>query len=122
MKLEGFGYSVQDMARMICFYRDVLGFGIKEQENPDNASFTKDGTLFLMEGRRNLEIMTQHRFETALGMENYAAVDAAYQHVIIGGGVSVLKPTTEPWGRRMCYIEDPEGNLPEIGAFNPGDA
>jgi extradiol dioxygenase family protein len=34
------------------------------------------------------------------------------------GAVSVLKPTTEPWGQRTCYIADPEGNLIEIGSFH----
>ena len=30
MRLDGFGLLVEDMARMIRFYRDVLGFEIKE--------------------------------------------------------------------------------------------
>ena len=29
MKLDGFGLFVDDMAKMICFYRNVLGFEIK---------------------------------------------------------------------------------------------
>jgi catechol 2,3-dioxygenase-like lactoylglutathione lyase family enzyme len=31
MRLDGFGLFVKDMAKMIRFYRDVLGFEIKEQ-------------------------------------------------------------------------------------------
>lgn len=30
MRPDGFGLLVEDMAGMIRFYRDVLGFGIKE--------------------------------------------------------------------------------------------
>ena len=30
MRLDGFGLLVEDMAKMIRFYRDVLGFEIKE--------------------------------------------------------------------------------------------
>ena len=30
MRLDGFGLFVEDMAKMIRFYRDVLGFEIKE--------------------------------------------------------------------------------------------
>ena len=41
-----------------------------------------------------------------------------YREVIAKGAVSVLEPTTEPWGQRTCYISDPEGNLIEIGSFN----
>ena len=31
MRLDGFGLLVEDMAKMIRFYRDVLGFEIKER-------------------------------------------------------------------------------------------
>lgn len=33
MRLDGFGLFVEDMAKMIRFYRDVLGFEIKESED-----------------------------------------------------------------------------------------
>ena len=39
MKLDGFGILVEDMAVMIRFYRDVLGFEIKEDENALNYFF-----------------------------------------------------------------------------------
>jgi catechol 2,3-dioxygenase-like lactoylglutathione lyase family enzyme len=32
MKLDGLGLLVNDMAKMIRFYRDVLGFEIKERK------------------------------------------------------------------------------------------
>ena len=34
MRLDGFGLFVEDMAKMIRFYRDVLGFEIKEAIYP----------------------------------------------------------------------------------------
>ena len=37
MKLDGFGLLVKDIATMIRFYRDVLGFEIKESENAVNV-------------------------------------------------------------------------------------
>ena len=36
MRLDGFGLFVEDMAKMIRFYRDVLGFEIKESEDTSN--------------------------------------------------------------------------------------
>ncbi|MDE6798397.1 MAG: VOC family protein, partial [Ruminococcus sp.] len=45
MKLDGFGLFVNDMAEIIRFYRDVLGFEIKEDENTSNVYLVKDGTL-----------------------------------------------------------------------------
>ena len=48
MRLDGFGLLVNDMAGMIRFYRDVLGFEIKEAEDANNVYLVKDGTLFLL--------------------------------------------------------------------------
>ena len=55
MRLDGFGLLVEDMAVMIRFYRDVLGFGIKEAEDSSNVYLVKDGTLFLLYGRKDFE-------------------------------------------------------------------
>ncbi|MBQ7014278.1 MAG: VOC family protein [Oscillospiraceae bacterium] len=128
MKLDGFGLMVNDMAAMIRFYRDVLGFEIKEGEDTSNVYLVKDGTLFLLYGRQDFEKMTSRRyeyikglnghFEIALYVDTFEEVDAAYADVIAKGAVSVLPPETEPWGQRTCYIADPEGNLIEIGSFN----
>lgn len=38
MKPDGFGLFVDDMAEMIRFYRDVLGFEIKEAEDAGNVT------------------------------------------------------------------------------------
>lgn len=112
---------------MVRFYRDVLGFGIRENEDASNVYLEKDGTLFLLYRRTDFEQMTSRRFsyadgvnghyEIALGVENYAAVDAAFREVVAKGATPVLEPTTEPWGQRTCYVADPEGNLIEIGSF-----
>ena len=55
MRLDGFGIFVKDMGTMIRFYRDVLGFGIKENEESENVFLEKDGTLFLLYGRGNAQ-------------------------------------------------------------------
>jgi lactoylglutathione lyase len=127
MKLEGFGIFVKDMPVMVRFYRDVLGFNIQEDENTTNVFLEKDGTLFLLYRRSDFEKMVNHNFdyvkkfnghsEIALSVENYAAVDKIYTEVLEKGAVSILEPTTEPWGQRTCFIADPEGNLIEIGSF-----
>ena len=46
------------MGAMIRFYRDVPGFGIREEEGAPNVYPAKDGTLFLLYGRRDFEKMT----------------------------------------------------------------
>lgn len=127
MQLEGFGLFVKDMGKMIAFYRDVLGFEIKEGSDTNNVYLIKDGVLFLLYGRHDFEEMTKSKFEytkkvnghfeIALKVDNYSQVDKVYGEVINKGAVSVMAPTTEPWGQRTCYVADPEGNLIEIGSF-----
>ncbi|MBQ8414742.1 MAG: VOC family protein [Clostridia bacterium] len=128
MRLDGFGLFVEDMAKMICFYRDVLGFEIKEDEDTSNVYLIKDETLFLLYGRKDFEKMTSRKYEyvkglnghteIALYVDSFEEVDAEYEKAISKGAVSVLEPVTEPWGQRTCYIADPEGNLIEIASFN----
>ena len=128
MRLDGFGLLVNDMAVMIRFYRDVLGFEIKEAEDTENVYLVKDGTLFLLYGRKDFEKMTHRRyeyvkglnghFEIALYVDTFAEVDEAYLRAVENGATAVMAPTTEPWGQRTCYIADPEGNLIEIGSWD----
>ena len=127
MRLDGFGIMVDDMSVMVRFYRDVLGFEIKEEENTSNVFLEKDGTLFLLYRKSDFEEMTGRNFsyvkglnghyEIALSVSDYAAVDTAFEAVVKLGAQAVLSPTTEAWGQRTCYIADPEGNLIEIGSF-----
>ena len=127
MRLDGFGLFVDDMGKMIRFYRDVLGFEIQEAEDTSNVYLVKDGTLFLLYGRKDFENMTSRKYEyvkglnghseIALYVDTFDEVDAAFRDVVSKGATPVLEPATEPWGQRTCYIADPEGNLIEIGSF-----
>ncbi|MDD2981376.1 MAG: VOC family protein [Hespellia sp.] len=127
MRLDGFGIMVDNMPEMVRFYRDVLGFEIKEDENTSNVFLEKDGTLFLLYRKSDFEKMTGRNFsyakginghyEIALSVSNYDAVDRAFEAIVKRGAQAVMLPTTEPWGQRTCYIADPEGNLIEIGSF-----
>ena len=128
MRLDGFGLFVRDMGRMIRFYRDVLGFEIREDEDTSNVYLIKDGTLFLLYGRDDFERMTHRLYEyikglnghseLALYVDTFQEVDEQFRRVVALGATPVLEPETEPWGQRTCYIADPEGNLIEIGSFN----
>ena len=128
MRLDGFGLFVEDMAKMIRFYRDVLGFEIKEAEDTSNVYLVKDGTLFLLYGRNDFEKMTDRRydyikgfnghFEMALYVDTFEEVDKAFSKAVENGAAPVLEPELEPWGQRTCYIADPEGNLIEIGSWS----
>ena len=108
MRLDGFGLFVDDMAKMICFYRDVLGFEIREGKDFEKMTSRKYDYIKGINGHS----------EIALYVDGFEEVDAEYEKAISKGAISVLEPETEPWGQRTCYIADPEGNLIEIGSFN----
>ena len=119
---------VNDMPTMVTFYRDVLGFEIKEDVDTQNVYLIKDGTLFMLYRRSDFEKMTSRsyqyvkgingHFELALYVDSFDDVDKSFDEVIAKGAREILRPTTEPWGQRTCYVADPEGNLIEIGSFD----
>ena len=78
MKLDGFGIFVKDMAQMIRFYRDVLGFEIKESESAGNVYLIKDGTLFMLYGRNNFEGMTNRKYEYIKGLNGHGEIALYY--------------------------------------------
>ncbi len=127
MKLDGVGIMVDDMAVMIRFYRDVLGFEIKEKEDTYNVYLEKDGTLFLLFRKSDFEKLTDRtysycagvngHYEIALSVDNYDQVDKTFSEVVAAGAKSIMEPRTMFWGQRTSYIADPEGNLIEIGSF-----
>ncbi len=100
MKLDGFGLFVDDMAKMIRFYRDVHGFEITEDEDTLNVYLVKDGTLFMLYERKNFEKMTSRKyeyvkglnahFEIALYVDTFEEVDEQYAKAIEKGAQSVL--------------------------------
>ena len=107
MRLDGFGLFVRDMGRMIRFYRDVLGFEIREDEDTSNVYLIKDGTLFLLYGRDDFERMTHRRYEyikglnghseLALYVDTFQEVDEQFRRVVALGATPGLEPVTEPW-------------------------
>jgi len=128
VRLDGLGLFVKNMATMIKFYRDVLGFEIEEELDSENVYLVKDGTLFLLYGRKDFETLTNRKYEfltgicahseIALYVDTFQEVDIAYEHAISNGATSLLEPTLEPWGQRTCFFADPEGNIIEIGSWN----
>ncbi len=70
IRLDGFGLLVNDMPKMIRFYRDVLGFEIKESEQTSNVYLVKYGTLFLLYGRKDFEKSERRKNENGIHSNN----------------------------------------------------
>ena len=129
MKLGAIGLYVNDMKTMVKFYKDVMGLNISW----DGGGFTAiemEGQIhhFILCSRKGYEktIPDIYRWKKAINgnmelcfdVPTYSDVDKEFERVTKAGATPIYSPTTEPFGMRVCYIADPEGNLIEICSGN----
>lgn len=129
--IDMIGIFVKDMASMVCFYRDVLGYECDWEEGP-YAEFKHDGVRFSFYERDKLAQLLSKpvtfpsglngTFEIAVDLPHFEDVDPEYERVIGSGATPVQPPRNEPWGMRSSMVADPEGNLIEIGSWNKGNS
>lgn len=130
-KLKAVGLFVEDMAKMVAFYRDVVGFPLEWDGADPSVIVEMEGLRFLLFGRADFEALTGQNymypagqggtFELALDVDTPHEVDREYERMVGLGAIPVIAPKTYPWGLRSCYVADPEGNLIEIATWkSPG--
>jgi len=129
-RLDMIGIFVNDLPRMVAFYRDVLGFEIAWDGKGPYAEFKHEGIRFSMYERAQLpDLLGQTpsypsglngTFELAMDLPTSADVDREYDRIVKAGARSIYAPRDEPWGMRSSMIADPEGNIIEVGSWNRG--
>ena len=102
---------VRDVEKCASFYRDKLGFKLNHKDD-ESAFLAIGGKGGLVLGL--VSIKEIHRTYYAVFVED---VDREYEELKKKGVHFVKPPTTQPWGQRIAYFEDPEGNLWEISHF-----
>ena len=109
-----------DLPRALGFYRDLLGmevgFAYPPEGEPGFVSLTLGDCELALADVRGQETGTHglavrprggQRFEVCLRVDDVDAAVAEWR----GAGVPVLvEPTDQPWGERLAYVQDPEGN------------
>jgi lactoylglutathione lyase len=120
------GLLVEDMAAMVAFYRDVLGFEAEWDGGPFASFVVQDGGLFMYDRRLFSEALGQpyvppkrynETMEVCLTVPSPADVDREYERLTALGVQSLTgEPVTQPWGQRNFFIADPEGNYVEIAS------
>jgi len=131
-RIDMIGIFVADIAAMVAFYRDVLGFEIEWDGKGPHAEFKHEGVRFSMYARQELPGLLGRAptfpsglngtFELAIDLPRSEDVDEEFARVVAAGGQPVYAPRDEPWGMRSSMIADPEGNLIELGSWNRGGA
>ena len=119
------GLFVENVKKMVLFYRDILGFETDWEDGPFASFKVNDGGLFMFDRKQFAEAMNQPyvapqgynlTMEIGIGVPTKADVDREYVRLMALGVHSVQEPQTQPWGQRNCWITDPEGNYIEIGS------
>ena len=124
------GIFVNDLHKMVAFYKDVLGFEIEWDGNGPYAEFKHEGIRFSMYERAQLPGLLGQSptypsglngtFELAIDLPFPGDVDREFERVTKAGGQPIYAPRQEPWGMYSSMISDPEGNIIEIGSWNRG--
>jgi lactoylglutathione lyase len=113
--------SAEDLDRSVGFYRDQLG-GVETYRFPENGDRPVFVVLRLGESDIGLGAITGepplhkmplrpaqgHRIELCVYVDD---VDAMVERLRPSGVPIVLEPADQPWGERVAYVTDPDGNL-----------
>lgn len=120
---------VEDIEKMVSFYRDIMEFET-EWDGGLFAEFkTKSGplSLFMYDRRAFAEAVGEPYYspkginltmEIGIWLHKFSDVDREYERLTALGIKSFTgAPKTFPFGIRNFYVADPEGNLLEIGSW-----
>ena len=123
MKLE-FGaieICVNDIKTMVEFYRNVIGLNIEWDGGPFAGVRMSNGAFFnLYQGEhvtKPADINKTFQVScTTVNGEDFTPddVDKEYNRMIQAGAKAVIPPIDAPYGMRIAYVADPEGNQIEI--------
>ncbi len=117
--------SVNDLDKMVAFYRDVMGLKVTHQHPGHMVFLTSDPTvedheIGLFTGREgDSDVLVHHCWR----VPSVADVKGFYQRFKeLGVPIDECVSYAYPWGQEgtvSCYFRDPEGNQVEIQAMVP---
>lgn len=126
IKFDMIGLFVNDLAKMVDFYSNVLGFKTEWDKKDSYAEFNHEGIRFAMYEREKLPDLLGRTpsypkgingtFELAINVGDPSNVDKTFEKFIKGGAQAIYAPRDEQWKMRSAMLTDPEGNLIEIGS------
>jgi lactoylglutathione lyase len=124
MEIDYIALFVSDVTRSLIFYRDILGFRFDKPAKPDGVE-GYSGRLKIgiydrswlpkLFGDRGKQIISGNPFLLSMTVDN---LDQVYQQ-ICDRQTNILvdiisPPTLMPWGQKILFLSDPDGNMLEI--------
>ena len=119
--------SVHDPEAALGFYRDALGFEVRNDvkagefrwvtvgapgQELDIVLSQPHGGRSQTEGDALLSLVTQGSLQAAILRAD--DLDATFEKVRASGAEVLQEPASQPWGVRDCAFRDPSGNLVRI--------
>jgi lactoylglutathione lyase len=115
----------RDVARTVGFYEQLLGFERQYQFPPDGEA----GYVGLKRDQAELGVVHESSPRQMIGsgigdgprfelFVYVADVDAAITSMQAGGVPVLRMPENMPWGERVAFVSDPEGNPVTLAAPN----
>lgn len=132
MEIDYIALFVSDVLRSQAFYSEVLGFKFDKPAKPDGAEGYSGNIkvgiydriwLPKLFGDRGKQAISGHPFLLSMTVED---LDLVYQQIcdrIIEHQVDypvdtlvdiIAPPTAMPWGQKILFLSDPDGNILEI--------
>lgn len=126
IKFDMIGIFVEDIHKMVNFYKNVIGLDIDWNGEGPYAEFKHEGIRFSMFSRKELPQLLgttpefpkklNGTFELAINVGEPPNVDIKFKEIIAKGGTEIYTPRDEPWNMRSAMVADPEGNIIEIAS------
>ena len=114
LRSAGPSFTVNDIHKSLAFYRDVLGFTLKERWEENGALHGVEmvaGSVTFWLGqddwKRGRDRAKGQGFRMYCGTSQ--DVDALAERIKAAGGTLTEEPTSRPWGGRDFALVDPDG-------------
>ena len=121
-KLMAFGIKVNNFAKLYKFYKDVLKLKPKKEDlkNEFAEFFVGEGVVALLTDKTldgmcgiNYFNFVNNRTNFVIAVE-VKSVKKAVDDLRKKDVEIVTEPKTTPWGQKVAYFRDPEGNIWEL--------
>lgn len=124
-RLAAVGLVTGRFEEMLGFYRDTLGF-VVAQHDPEGpfVEFENEGSRFQLLARETMASASGYdgygverrgyAFGLAFEVATPELVDTLFAEIVAAGGTPIAAPADMPWGQRVAFFADPDGNIHDV--------